>query len=240
MKCRNCNKTVMVNPQFILKNLKIREFKCIKCNENSEEKIENSPNCDLPIKIVKVQTLKSNEAVQKRSNGKKKMNVKCYVCGLEVGSNIKLFWHMKNHLEHKQFKCPVCRDDFSTREDMIDHCKAVHSKSNKVRCDICEKEFYNVDLTTHMKTHQGSSIRIESEPKKAVEIVNLRNSVKQQSENEMKIEKTVTQNGSGGSTYVRCKECKIFVFHKELYQHKLKHSEEKTSILVKNIFKGKK
>jgi len=130
MKCRGCGKDVMVNPQYIIKNIKMREFKCIKCvtpmssGHSSLDmgksvtitdgliKIENNSEkeiiCETSSKNVQTVKLKTHEhkkvTTMNVNQEINKLSVKCYVCGIEVGSNIKLFWHMKGHLG-KKMKC---------------------------------------------------------------------------------------------------------------------------------------
>ena len=124
MKCRGCGKDVMINPQYIINNIKIREFKCVECispmgyqkakSEGGNSvtiadclvKIEKNPEQKINLeastsKSVTTAKLKADEQTKVKTMTKnqerKKMPVKCNVCGVEVGSNVKLFWHMKRH-----------------------------------------------------------------------------------------------------------------------------------------------
>lgn len=139
MKCRGCGKDVMVNPQYIIKNIKMREFKCIKCvtpissghssldieksviisdgqikiENNSEKEIICETSASKNIQTVKLKAHELKKVTMMNVNQEiNKLSVKCYVCGIEVGSNIKLFWHMKGHLG-KKMKCLIKSQFFS-------------------------------------------------------------------------------------------------------------------------------
>ncbi|XP_070508950.1 zinc finger protein 132-like [Chironomus tepperi] len=178
MKCRGCGKDVMVNPQYIIKNIKMREFKCIKCSAPTSNELNKTVSVeDGLIKIEKSceqstvggDSIKAEEPKRVRtvnmSRENQNLSVKCYVCGIDVGSNIKLFWHMKGHLAKNEFKCSVCREDFKSRESMVEHCKAEHPTTAITKCKICNKEFHFVDMDTHMKTHLDTSSLVHA-PKK--------------------------------------------------------------------------
>ncbi|CAG9812270.1 unnamed protein product [Chironomus riparius] len=252
MKCRSCGKDVMINPQYIIKNIKMREFKCVEClspigyqKSNSEKGSSVSITNGL-VKIEKkleqkasssktATTVKLNEPskLMTKNQERNKMLVKCNVCGIEVGSNVKLFWHMKKHVDKNEFQCSVCHKDFDSREAMVEHCKTQHSTTNVTKCKICNKEFHFVDLETHMKMHRESTLESSSTQTSSFspKIIRLNSKGEATSSNQIK-SNTIDKRLLFGAN---CPTCKDYVLHTNFISHNQKHDKEKTLKLVQNI-----
>ena len=63
--------------------------------------------------------------------------------------------HLRTHLGVKQFKCELCGDGFTRKNDVKRHTKLIHDKPRSFQCDICLKYFLSEDdLINHKGKHQ--------------------------------------------------------------------------------------
>ena len=62
--------------------------------------------------------------------------------------------HLRTHLGFKQFRCELCGDRFTRKNDVKRHMKLIHEKPRNFQCDECEKYFLTEDnLRTHQEKH---------------------------------------------------------------------------------------
>jgi len=176
------------------------------------------------------------------------------------------FSDLKKHFsffvtEKHQFKCSVCREDFNSRESMIEHSKTKHSTTNIIKCKTCNKQFHFVDLETHMKTHLDNiEISATQTFSKSPKMIRIDSKVGQESSKNSsqlrKDPKVINQE----DLYVKDKElliksnpnekamlfgaicptCRKYVLNKDMTIHSQKHDQERTSKLVQNIQNGRK
>lgn len=226
MKCRDCTKKVMVNPQFILQNKKLREFKCVKCTDHADDEFSGAQG------YVEPKSTNLDRSTQKPA-------VTCYVCGIEVSSNIKLFYHMKQHLDRKQFKCSICHEEFVSREDLIEHSQQSHAKNKATKCEICNKEFHFVDLATHMKVHE----RNKNDQVQDITVPHCV-AVKEEDISSSKpgiVQVKTVPNAEPLTFYgSKCPICNLYVPYRDSGTHKFKHELEQRMKLIQKLQSGRK
>ena len=62
--------------------------------------------------------------------------------------------HLRTHLGFKQFRCELCGDRFTRKNDVKRHMKLIHEKPRNFQCEECEKYFLTEDnLRTHQEKH---------------------------------------------------------------------------------------
>ena len=62
--------------------------------------------------------------------------------------------HLRTHLGFKQFRCELCGDRFTRKNDVKRHMKLIHEKPRNFQCEQCEKYFLSEDnLRTHQEKH---------------------------------------------------------------------------------------
>ena len=62
--------------------------------------------------------------------------------------------HLRTHLGFKQFRCELCGDRFTRKNDVKRHMKLIHEKPRNFQCEECEKYFITEDnLRTHQEKH---------------------------------------------------------------------------------------
>ena len=63
--------------------------------------------------------------------------------------------HLRTHLGFKQFRCELCGDRFTRKNDVKRHMKLIHEKPRNFQCEECEKYFLTEDnLKTHQEKHR--------------------------------------------------------------------------------------
>ena len=79
--------------------------------------------------------------------------VKCPECGKKLKQR-SYRSHLRTHLGEKQFKCDLCNDTFTRKNDVKRHKKLIHEKPRDHQCHKCEKYFLTQEnLRTHELTH---------------------------------------------------------------------------------------
>jgi len=64
--------------------------------------------------------------------------------------------HLRTHLGVKQFKCDLCGDRFTRKNDVKRHTKLIHDKPRNFKCDICQKYFVTEEnLKSHKNKHKN-------------------------------------------------------------------------------------
>ena len=64
--------------------------------------------------------------------------------------------HLRTHLGVKQFKCDLCGDGFTRKNDVKRHMKLIHEKPRNFKCDICQKYFVTEEnLKCHKNKHKN-------------------------------------------------------------------------------------
>ena len=62
--------------------------------------------------------------------------------------------HLRTHLGEKQFKCDLCNDSFTRKNDVKRHKKLIHEKPRDHQCQKCEKYFLTQEnLRDHELKH---------------------------------------------------------------------------------------
>eukprot|EP00090_Calanus_glacialis_P006308 TRINITY_DN14927_c0_g1_i1.p1 TRINITY_DN14927_c0_g1~~TRINITY_DN14927_c0_g1_i1.p1 ORF type:complete len:533 (-),score=152.69 TRINITY_DN14927_c0_g1_i1:83-1633(-) len=62
--------------------------------------------------------------------------------------------HVRTHLGAKQFKCDLCGDRFTRRNDVMRHKRLIHEKPRDFKCEKCEKYFISEEnLASHKHKH---------------------------------------------------------------------------------------
>ena len=62
--------------------------------------------------------------------------------------------HLRTHLGVKQFRCELCGDRFTRKNDVKRHMKLIHEKPRNFQCEECHKYFLTEDnLKTHLEKH---------------------------------------------------------------------------------------
>ena len=79
--------------------------------------------------------------------------VRCPECGKKLKQR-SYRSHLRTHLGEKQFKCDLCNDTFTRKNDVKRHKKLIHEKPRDHQCQKCEKYFLTQEnLRTHELTH---------------------------------------------------------------------------------------
>ena len=64
--------------------------------------------------------------------------------------------HLRTHLGVKQFKCDLCGDGFTRKNDVKRHTKLIHDKPRNFKCEICQKYFVTEEnLKSHKNKHKN-------------------------------------------------------------------------------------
>merc|ERR1712025_1336461 len=64
--------------------------------------------------------------------------------------------HLRTHLGVKQFKCDLCGDGFTRKNDVKRRMKLIHEKPRNFKCDICQKYFVTEEnLKCHKNKHKN-------------------------------------------------------------------------------------
>jgi len=67
--------------------------------------------------------------------------------------------HLRTHLGFKQFRCDLCGDRFTRKNDVKRHMKLIHEKPRNFQCEECEKYFLTEEnLKTHQEKHRRQLI----------------------------------------------------------------------------------
>ena len=67
--------------------------------------------------------------------------------------------HLRTHLGFKQFRCELCGDRFTRKNDVKRHMKLIHEKPRNFQCEECKKYFLTEEnLQTHLDKHSRQLI----------------------------------------------------------------------------------
>jgi len=140
---------------------------------DDQNKLLSSTSRDLPslvrnkpmkkrILILSEQLLQSHHIDKSDEDGaggkKKGKMVSCPQCHKKMKPK-SLKPHMKTHLGLKQFKCDLCGDGFTRKNDVKRHKKLIHEKQRNIQCTICKKYFLSEEkLESHNIFHKAKLV----------------------------------------------------------------------------------
>jgi len=81
--------------------------------------------------------------------------VKCPECGKKLKQK-SYRSHLRTHLGEKQFKCDLCGDRFTRKNDVKRHKRLIHDKPRNFQCDVCHNYFLSEEnLKNHKVKHNN-------------------------------------------------------------------------------------
>ena len=79
----------------------------------------------------------------------------CTICGKEYRSRVHLRGHMYNHTRPELVSCDICDKSFTTRPNMLEHRRNVHSDKRPHVCSVCGKAYKKrKSLMKHGNSHR--------------------------------------------------------------------------------------
>ena len=99
-------------------------------------------------------SLKKFTSNEETKNGDVVYYVQCPECNKKLKQK-SYRSHVKTHLGAKQFKCDLCGDRFTRRNDVMRHKRLIHEKPRDFKCEQCEKYFVSEEnLASHKLKHK--------------------------------------------------------------------------------------
>ncbi|XP_068222699.1 zinc finger protein 709-like [Palaemon carinicauda] len=98
--------------------------------------------------------LKSSLQIHELNHNTNIKSHRCIFCGRQYSLLASLETHMLNHGPKVPYECSTCNENFSSKEDLLEHTKVHDLDCENLQCFVCEELFPSESaFRTHLKFH---------------------------------------------------------------------------------------